>query len=36
MDVEAMSESTQMNNKDRQLMDNNNPEINPFSTNFTN
>ena len=34
LDNEEADGSTQMNNKDRQLMDCNNPELNPFSVNF--
>ena len=31
---EVNNEATQLNTKDRKLMDNNNPELNPFSTSF--
>ena len=35
MDADEASISTQMNSKDRMLMDKNNPELNPFSVNFS-
>ena len=36
MDNNDQTESNKLNSKDRMLMDSNNPELNPFSTNFNN